>query len=347
MPLEPEISRTLASLRQSLDSGRLAHAYLIVGAPRGAAGVLAERVVAMLYCTAPGERPCGQCAKCLQIAAHAHADVLWVEPQKKSRGILMAQIEAVQEHINLTSFEGGWKAVVFRSADRINPQAANRLLKTLEEPPDKCLFLLVTDQPAALLPTVVSRCQRVVLAADTAVSGVELRDAVVLAMTGVEGRSLVAAVERSRIVLGVLKQMREGIEETVDADERADAPASEELKAAKEIREARIESLYKETLAELFRWLLLWQRDVLLRVVGADGPAAPAVAALQSGGRVAPAFPDHVALIQQQAAALTCRRALDNINTIEDMRRQVAQNLSVPMVLERGFIRLTAAGEDA
>ena len=330
MSLEPEVEKAFASLRQSLASGRLAHAYLIVGAPRGAAGVLAERVVALLYCTAPGARPCGACAKCRQIAAHAHPDVLWVEPQKKSRGILMEQIEAVQEHINLTSFEGGWKAVVFRNADRINPQAANRLLKTLEEPPAKCLFLLVTDQPAALLPTVVSRCQRVVLAEEAGALGMELRAAVVFAMTGIEGRSLIAAVERSRTVLGVLKQAREEIEKTVDEDENADTPASEELKAAKEIREARIESLYKETLAELFRWLLLWQRDVLLRVVAADGPATPA-------------FPDQAEAIQRQAAALTCRRALDNINTIEDMRWQVAQNLSVPMVMERGFIRLTAA----
>ncbi|MBU4212984.1 MAG: hypothetical protein KKD33_10430 [Verrucomicrobia bacterium] len=332
MSLEPEVEQALASLRQSMASGRLAHAYLIVGAPRGAAGVLAERVVELLYCTAPGERPCGQCAKCRQIAAHTHPDVLWVEPQKKSRGILMAQIKAVQDHINLTSFEGGWKAVVFLNADRLNPYAANRFLKTLEEPPDKCLFLLVTDQPAALLPTVVSRCQRVVLAAEAAVSGAELRAAVVLAMTGIEGRSLVAAVERSRKVLGVLKRMREEIEKTVDADEHTDTPASEELKAAKEIRDARIESLYKETITELFRWLLLWQRDVLLRVVGADGP-------------VAPAFPDQVEAIQQSAAALTYRRALDNINTIEDMRWQVAQNLPVPVVMERGFIRLTAADD--
>ena len=329
MSLEPEVEQALALLRQSLAFGRLAHAYLIVGAPRGAAGVLAERVVELLYCTASGERPCGQCAKCRQIAAHTHPDVLWVEPQKKSRGILMAQIEAVQEHINLTSFEGGWKAVVFSNADRINPQAANRLLKTLEEPPDKCLFLLVTDQPAALLPTVVSRCQRVVLAAETTVSGMKLRTAVIDAMTGIEGCSLVAVVERSRKVLGVLKQMRSEIEKTVDADEHTDTPVSEELKAAKEIREARIESLYKETLAELFRWLLLWHRDLLLQVVGADGSAAPA-------------FPDQVKAIQQSAAVLTYRRALDNINTIEDMRWQVAQNLFVPMVVERGFIRLMA-----
>ncbi len=329
MPLAPEVEQALALLRQSLDVGRLAHAYLIVGAPRGAAGALAEMVVAMLYCTAPTARPCGECAKCRQIAAHAHPDVLWVEPQKKSRGILTAQIEAVQEHINLTCFEGGWKAVVFLNADRLNPQASNRLLKTLEEPPDKCLFLLVTDQPTALLPTVVSRCQRVVLAATAAVTGLKLRDAVVSAMTGITGQTLVAAVERARKLLAVLKQVREEIEKTVDADEHTDASASEELKAAKEIREARIEGLYKEALAELFRWLLLWHRDVLLRVVGADD-------------KVVPVFPDQAAAVQQSAAALTYRRALDNINTIEDMRWQAAQNLPVPMVLERGLICLAA-----
>ena len=330
MSLEPEVEKALASLRQSLASGRLAHAYLIVGAPRGAAGALAAQVVALLYCTAPGERPCGQCAQCRQIAAHAHPDVLWVEPQKKSRGILMAQIEAVQGHINLTSFEGGWKAVVFLNADRLNPQAANRLLKTLEEPPDKCLFLLVTDQPAALLPTVLSRCQRVVLAAEVSPAGAQLRAAVVDAMTGVEGWSLAAAVERSRKVLGSLKLAREEIEKAVDEDGHTEANAPEELKTVREIREARIESLYKEALAELFRWLLLWQRDILLQAAG-------------TGASAAPAFPDQAPAIQRQAATLTYRRALDNINTVEDMRWQVAQNLPVPMVLERGFIRLTAS----
>jgi len=345
MSLEPEIEKALASLRHSLASGRLAHAYLIVGAPRGAAGVLAERVVALLYCMAPGERPCGQCPKCRQIAAHAHADVVWVEPQKKSRGILMAQIEAVQEHINLTSFEGGWKAVVFLNADRLNPQASNRLLKTLEEPPDKCLFLLVTDQPAALLPTVVSRCQRVVLAAEVSVAGAQLRAAVVDAMTGIEGRSLVAAVARSRKVLGFLKQVREEIEQAVDEDGSTEANALEELKAAKEIREARVESLYKEAFNDLLRWLLLWHRDVLLQVAvagGSDAPARPQSLERSDCVPAVPAFPDQAQAIQHQAAALTYRRALDNINTIEDMRWQVAQNLPVPMILERGFIRLTA-----
>lgn len=331
MSLEPEVEKALALLRQSLASGRLAHAYLIVGAPRGAAGILAERVVELLYCTAPGERPCGQCAKCRKIAAHAHPDVLWVEPQKKSRGILKEQIEAVQEHINLTSFEGGWKTVVFMNADRLNKEASNRLLKTLEEPPRQCLFLLVTDQPSKLLPTVVSRCQRVVLAAGADASGGELRAAVADALTGIEEQSVAAAVIRARRILTFLKTERDKITEAIKAESEADPnpgePDAEEV--SKDAREARIEAQYREVRAELFRWLLLWQRDVLLQVVSANGLAAPA-------------FPEHKELIRRWAAALTYRRALDNIQTIEDMRWQLDQYLPEAMVLERGFMRLTS-----
>lgn len=332
MSLEPEIEQALASIRRSLASGRLAHAYLIVGAPRGAAGVLAARVVELLYCTGPGERPCGQCAKCRQIAAHAHPDVLWVEPQKKSRGILTEQINAVQEHIYQTSFEGGWKTVVFMNADRLNKEASNRLLKTIEEPPRQCLFLLVTDQPSRLLPTVVSRCQHVVVAAGEDVSGGELRTVIVDALTGIEERSVAAAVFRARRVLAFLKTEREKIVEEIKVESETDLNPGEPdaEKVSKDAREARIEAQYREVRAELFRWLLLWQRDVLLQVSGA-------------GSLIKPAFPEHKELVRCWAAALTYRRALDNIQTIEDMRWQLDQYLPEAMVLERGFIRLTAA----
>lgn len=334
------VEHHLASFRKSLATGRLAHAYLLIGASSGAAGILAERVIALLYCTAPGQRPCGQCAKCRQAAAHALPDAIWVEPQKKSRGILMEHINAVQQHISLTAFEGGWKAVVLQDAERLNREAANHFLKTLEEPPEKCLFLLLSDKPAALLPTVRSRCQRVVLAADESRESAELRSAVIEAMTGVTGQTLAAAVARSRKVLEALKLVRAAIEqkiigreplETEDLeDEELEDAALEELEDAGEIEQARIEGLYKEAIFQLLRWLLLWQRDVLLRVIG-------------QGGSATATFPDQEQAIASQAAALTYSAALANVNTIDDMRRQVEQNFTVATVLERGFMRLRTA----
>ena len=332
MSSELEIAPYLDLFKKSFDSGRLAHAYLIVGAPDGAGGFLAERILSLLYCESASEKPCSQCAKCRRVAARVHPDVQWIEPQKKSRGILKEQIDAVREQIKLTSLEGGWKAVVFLHADRLNPVAANRLLKTLEEPPDKSLFLLVTDQPEVLLPTIVSRCQRVALAGGMmSRAGSRLRAAVIEIMSGVEGTGLFPAIERSRKGMDALKQVREEIENAVKTGngENEDAVAAEDSKASKDSREARIEGLYKKACMELFRLLVLWQRDILLHIAGITGS-------------VAPEFAEQTQAIEGQAAALTYRRVMDNINVIEDTRRQAEQSLPIPMILERGLIRLTS-----
>ena len=81
-----------------------------------------------------------------------------IEPEKKSRVIAVDAVRALNHRIQTSSFAGGWKVAVIKYADRLNDQAANAFLKTLEEPPARTLLLLLTDAPQSLLPTVVSRC---------------------------------------------------------------------------------------------------------------------------------------------------------------------------------------------
>ena len=91
-----------------------------------------------------------------------HPDIHWLFPEKKSR---IVSVEAVHEKfidpMSQTSFSGGWRVGVLVGADRLNPAGANAFLKTLEEPPARTLFLLLTDAPEQLLPTIISRCQRI------------------------------------------------------------------------------------------------------------------------------------------------------------------------------------------
>ncbi len=328
---EAEARQLLAGVRRSWAAGRLAHAYLVVGPPRGAGGVLAERLVALLFCTGAGERPCGACPGCRRVADHVQPDVAWIEPQKKSRGILLDDVVAAQDLVSRTAIGGGWKAVVFLHADRLNPQAANRLLKTLEEPPPRTLLLLVTERREALLPTLRSRCQRLVLPGEEQSAGGDARAAVIDAMTAGGGDTQAAALVRAQRLIVFLKKARAEIE----ASERAGAEAAEADEAAegpdvsRDIREARIEARYKETVAALLRWLLQWQRDILLRVAGA-GDAAP------------PVFGDQDAAVRRQAASLTYRRALANVQAVDAMRWQIERHLPPPMVLEHGIVRLTA-----
>jgi len=155
-------------IARAIDAGRAAHGYLVCGDLRGQCDVLADRVLRRLF---PGQLA--------QIDAKCHPDVAFLEPEGRSRTIHVKSMrERIVEPMSATAFSGGWKAGVVVGADRMEEEAANAFLKTLEEPPPKTLFLLLSDQPDAILPTIVSRAQRVDLPLSDGVLAGEAYDAV-------------------------------------------------------------------------------------------------------------------------------------------------------------------------
>ena len=106
-----------------------------------------------------GEDACGTCASCKRIARGVHADVLLVEPGE-SGTIKIDQVREAIDRAAYRPFEGRRRVVIVDDADALNAEAQNALLKTLEEPPAASTFVLVTSRPDMLLPTVLSRCQR-------------------------------------------------------------------------------------------------------------------------------------------------------------------------------------------
>ena len=146
-----EVADAYDLIARAVDAGRTAHGYLVCGDLRGACDALVARVLAKLFPDAPA-----------QIASRSHPDVAYLEPGGKSRTIhAQSMRERIVEPMSTTSFAGGWKVGVVVGADRMETVAANAFLKTLEEPPPKTLFLLLTDAPDAILPTIVSRTQRI------------------------------------------------------------------------------------------------------------------------------------------------------------------------------------------
>jgi len=157
-------------LRHSLESGRLAHAYLFVGQPHVGKATLATHLAQALNCE-QGTQPCGLCTSCLRIAAGKHADVQIIRrlpdissgeaaPKKE---IAIGQIRELQQAAGLQPYEGRHRVFIIDGAEHLNEESANCLLKTLEEPPANVLIVLLTVNDARLLPTIVSRCQRVEL----------------------------------------------------------------------------------------------------------------------------------------------------------------------------------------
>jgi DNA polymerase-3 subunit delta' len=160
-------SRPISLLRHSLKATTLAHAYLFIGPPHIGKMTLALHLAQALNCEAT-EPPCRECTTCQKISMINHADVQVIgltrnEDATEAKLISIDQIKELQHSASLPPFEGKKKVYIINSAELMSIDAANCLLKTLEEPPQGVTIILLTKNDRLLPTTVVSRCQRLEL----------------------------------------------------------------------------------------------------------------------------------------------------------------------------------------
>lgn len=163
-------TRAVSLLQRALETESLAHAYLFIGPAHVGKMTLAVNLAQVLNCEA-AERPCGNCSSCKRIASSSHADVQIIgltqnanSSEAKIRAeIGIEQIRQMQHAASLPPFEGSYKVFIIDSAEFMSNEAANCLLKTLEEPVGRVVIILLTVCDSLLPSTVVSRCQRLEL----------------------------------------------------------------------------------------------------------------------------------------------------------------------------------------
>ncbi len=161
--------KALRFFKKSIEEGKLAHAYLLLGLPNVGKMTLAINLAQALNCQTK-ETPCGKCQSCLRIAALKHADVRVVnlisdedlKPFPRTM-ILKEQIERIKHESSLPPYEGETRVIIIDGAENMSLGAANCFLKTLEEPTDKLIFMLLAVNESRLPETITSRCQRVEL----------------------------------------------------------------------------------------------------------------------------------------------------------------------------------------
>ncbi|MFC1906406.1 ATP-binding protein [Chloroflexota bacterium] len=271
-------TRVVSLLKHSLDRKAVAHAYLFVGPSHVGKMTLALNLAQALNCEAV-ESPCGQCLSCQKIASAKHASVQIIglntdkdsaEAQSRTE-VSIDQIKQMQHSASLPPFEGRYKVFIIDGAEQLSNEAANCLLKTLEEPVDRVIFILLTTNDKLLPATVISRCQRLELSplAVTEVEttlinhwGIDPQKAELLAKLshGRLGWSLSAALDDS-----LLQQRSEKIQRLLDI---IDADYEERFTYAAEL--AAQFSQRREAVQELLNmWLDFW-RDLLLIKVGCN-----------------------------------------------------------------------------
>jgi DNA polymerase-3 subunit delta' len=156
----PWLETLYPALRAALAAGRFPHALLLHADPGTGGEELALWVAALLLCRAEGEPPCGVCLDCRRVREGQHPDFTRVTPLEDSKQIRVDQIRELGGAFALTSHGRGHKVALIAPADALNVNAANALLKTLEEPPARTLIVLLAAQLSRLPATVRSRCQR-------------------------------------------------------------------------------------------------------------------------------------------------------------------------------------------
>jgi len=261
-------------LKQHLIRDSVRHAYLFSGPPGLGRRTLALRFAQALDCPnpiAPGE-PCGKCKTCQQIERMQYTDLAIIQAEKEGGTLKVEQVRSVRQSLALKPYQGKYRVALFLRFQEANPNAANALLKTLEEAPAHVKILLTADTSEQLLPTISSRCEILrlrPLTIETVEAALKERGA------GSESAKLLAHLSGGRPGYA-LRLMQDT--DALDFRKRRLDDLQSLLKSNRRERFAYAEKLTdrKQEAKERFReslllWLSFW-RDVLLRATGSESP---------------------------------------------------------------------------
>lgn len=324
---------------------QMPHALLLAGAAGGGKSELALRVAQRLLCETARRtaQPCGECDGCRWFLAGNHPDFRLIapgsdefeadsgeaddeaapsEPSKRSTQIRIEQIRALSGYLTVGAVRQGVRAVVIDPAEAMNPHTANALLKLLEEPPAQTHFLLVSDAPRRLLPTILSRCRMLRLGRPDAAQaaswlagqGIERPDELLALCGGMP----VAAAE---LAGGIGAAARERFVRDILSLDRADPVA---LAGAWEAWLKNKESVAAGFgIPQLVGWLQRWVADLLL---------------VSMADRVR-FFPGQQAALRTQAGKLPAAAVLSCYNELQRLRRVAAHPLNLRLVLDDMLLR--------
>lgn len=144
-------------LQNAITAHKVSHAYIFHGEEGMGKKLLASAFAKTLLCEESGIIPCNRCKSCLQADSGNHPDIKWVTHEKVSIGVDDIRLQ-VNADIQIKPYSSRYKIYIIPDADKLTEQAQNALLKTIEEPPEYAVILLLTSNISVILPTILSRC---------------------------------------------------------------------------------------------------------------------------------------------------------------------------------------------
>ena len=319
-------SKQLQSLRAALANQRLHHAYLFAGPEGVGKRTIALALAKAVHCAELTGDYCGRCVNCASIMASNHPDVRVVQTLPGKKEISIQQVREIERELRFRSFGGKRKIAIVDPAALMNAAAQNALLKTLEEPPENSLIILVTPNAGGLLPTLRSRCLRLsfgplsraqVVAFLQREQRIKAEDAEVLAAMSMGSIGVAANLDRHalfekrRIWIGKLSALK--VKDYQGA-----------MAAAEALATSREEAL------EFLRWAESWYRDLLIHAVTRKADELVNL--------------DMLPQIEYQSTGFSAKRALGALAWITEATSGIQRNLNRRMVLERFLLGVVERG---
>ncbi|MBR5338167.1 MAG: DNA polymerase III subunit delta' [Lachnospiraceae bacterium] len=154
--------KTIEFLKNSIAADKVSHAYIFDGEDYSGKSLLAGAFAMSLQCEAGGSEPCGECHSCKQAQTDNHPDIIWLDHEKPG-SVGVDDIRKLNGNLLIKPYSGRYKIYIIREAEKMTDQAQNALLKTIEEPPEYAVIIMLTNNYESFLPTIRSRCVRVSL----------------------------------------------------------------------------------------------------------------------------------------------------------------------------------------
>ena len=312
-------------LRRAHQQNRLAHAYLITGPPGSGKELLAADLASLVNDT-PAKNVFSAKAR----------DIFVARPESKSRRIVIAQIRDLEHALQMRASNGRRKVAIIPDADRLQTEAANAFLKTLEEPPKDSLLLLLSALPEALPETILSRCIAIPLEPNGQPQRRNEEEKLVklLQQTSHEKRWTVqfaygVAQEFQRLLRGVREEVKCEIDEALKQEQMRykDATDGAWLEQREEYYKALTESLYLQRRAGLLETLFAWWTDVLRENKGVAQR--------------------NLSRARKETAALATRfgpaEILKRIRSLEELRDHLGRNVHEALAIEVAFLIIFTA----
>ena len=313
----------LMHFRNGIAAKKVSHAYIINGPTGSGKTMLANYIATLLQCEEGGTEPCGQCHSCKQAANDNQPDILWVRHEKaNSIGVDDIRTQIVED-VDIKPYSSRYKIYIIDEAEKMTIQAQNALLKTLEEPPEYVVILILTNNAAGFLPTILSRCVtlKVKPTPPAAIKSYLMNDHGIS-----EGRANTAVAFAYGNIGKALRFAESDNFNELKNEMISVITYIQNMDAAEVMAAVKRAEVYKLEVYDYLDMMIAWFRDVLLYKASQD-----------SSGLI---FKDNLSAIKEQAIHASYAGIGQIVTDIEKAKTRLRANVSFGLTIELLYLSI-------